>query len=767
MVETNSADKKLPIEPSEETHNFVQIKDLPERFKYLGACFCLVGAKSKSPSVSGKGWQKPDKLMSINDPRLQEHLQRGGNYGVVGGYGIVILDADTPELQQLIEEKLPPTFTVLSPGSKGNHCYYRCSLERPIRLRDKNKINVGDVQGLGKMVVGPCSIHPNGGVYKVIKDIDFAPITRADIVEALEEYIIPEQEIINAENRAKEEYDKTNIDISITQVVPMAGLRQTGDEYVGAHPVHGSEGGMNFWVNPAKNVFHCFRCESGGGPLLWIAIEEGIIECAEAIAGALKGDKFKEVLKVAVERGLIKEPTIEINKDATDTEQKRLNFMIRKEKKKMIQDLFKAINNDTQFIAFKDNKQVYNYNGGVYQDNGATVIEELVEILIQESSNISIINEVINKVRIANYIDRDSISISPNLLCVQNGLIDVLTGELKPHTHEEIFFSKLPINYNPEATCPAINKFLSEVLHEGNIAVMEEYIGYCLLRKFTHHKILILIGDGANGKTTFINLLINFLGKNNIVGIPLQDLGRRFKKIELFGKLANIYDDLTDRGLQESGSLKMFYGDSPITAEVKHKQKNVTFWNYAKGIFATNKPPEIIHDDSDAFWRRLITITFPNQFLGTQADKNLIETLTTPEELSGLLNLALTGLKRLLSNGVFSYNPSIDDIKHDYIRKSDSVGAFLLDCIEVGGNEPIPKAVLYPIYCEYCLKYKLPSIGKETFGKKLLQKLGLSIGQSRLKIEGKQTTCWTNIKLKSTDEETEEKQPGQAKIDEE
>ena len=148
---------------SEEQQQVRILPSLIERLNKLGPHFCVVEIRGKSPSIGGKGWQKPENLMNADDPRLQEHLKNGGNYGVVGGYGLVILDADTEEIKHLIEEKLPETFTVQSPGSGGWHCYYLCALEKPIRLRDKDGKNLGDIQGQNKMCVGPNCIHPTGG----------------------------------------------------------------------------------------------------------------------------------------------------------------------------------------------------------------------------------------------------------------------------------------------------------------------------------------------------------------------------------------------------------------------------------------------------------------------------------------------------------------------------------------------------------------------------------------------------------------------------
>lgn len=277
---------------------------LIERLGELGQRFCLV--RGKSPAIGGRDWQKPENLMRAFNEKLQRHIYRGGNYGVVGGLGLVIVDIDLQELKQIVERRLPSTFTVESPGSHGWHLYYRSDMEKPIRLRDEEGENIGDIQGRGKMVVGPGSIHPNGGVYKVIKDLPLARVTRNEIKEAFKEYVVPDPEINRVEWNARREH-RFKIDLGILQVIPLAGLQKRGKEYFGSHPTHGSDTGQNFWVNPSKNCWHCFRHQSGGGPLLWLAVETGIIRCAEAGPGVLCGKVFKKVLKAGRKRGLIPE----------------------------------------------------------------------------------------------------------------------------------------------------------------------------------------------------------------------------------------------------------------------------------------------------------------------------------------------------------------------------------------------------------------------------------------------------------------------------
>jgi hypothetical protein len=307
---------------------------LIKRLQALGPHFCMVYSEQQKHPDPKQDWKKrpvgydwQNHLMFADDPELQEWLAKGGNYGVVGGYGLVIADADIPEIKQILKEQLPETFTVESPGSHGWHAYFLCGLEKPIRLRDKNGENVGDIQGPGKMVLGPNSVHPNGDVYRIVKDLPLAQVTAQQLRETLKDWTVPEKEIQKVEFAASQE-KRDNVDLDILQVVPLSGLRKRGSEYFGPHPIHGSNTKQNFWVNPSKNCWHCFRHGSGGGPLLWLAVEQGIIDCSEAGSGALRGDLFKQVKKIAVDKSFI---TNDVGSSTTKT--KKANSP-RKNKKK-------------------------------------------------------------------------------------------------------------------------------------------------------------------------------------------------------------------------------------------------------------------------------------------------------------------------------------------------------------------------------------------------------------------------------------------------
>jgi putative DNA primase/helicase len=415
-------------------------------------------------------------------------------------------------------------------------------------------------------------------------------------------------------------------------------------------------------------------------------------------------------------------------------------------KKEMVWEVSNHILLSNHLITFKDSEQVFHYNGGCYTPNGEAKIKEISMQVLKKEATTHTINEIINTTKIRSFVDRNEIENSPFLLCVENGILNMLTGEFMDHTPNRIFFSKLPVTYEPNTTCPRIRKFLEEVLYEDDIKVIQELLGYCLFPRYNIHKSFMFVGDGANGKTTLLGLVEKFLGKINISNVSLQDLdGNRFAAANLHGKLANIYDDLTYNDLVETSKFKILTGESPIMADIKYRSP-FTFINHAKLIFSTNKIPKVKFDDSDAFFRRWLILVFPNTFMGKDADPDLLNKLTTKEELSGLLNFALNGLERLLSQGMFSKSVSTEETRKQYIRMSDSVGAFCMDMIVTDSENDIPKKTLYSIYCEYCRENKLPAVSESTFHRKIHKYV--RVVDNRPEIDGKQVRCWRGINWK-------------------
>jgi len=278
--------------------------EIPRALRKPDYRFILVSSKTKKPVE--ENWTTKANYR-WDDPRLLEHIKNNGNYGVLGGYGgLVIVDCDTPELATKVKEELPKTFTVKT-GTGGLHAYFICNeLKNNFVLKDKDGSHYGDIQGKGRQVIGPTSIHPLGKRYKIVDNTEIAQITLKKLEECIKPFI--EERALEQEEREKlMTRDKGLVhNLQITDVIDTTKLQNRGRESQGSHPFHGSTTGMNFTVNPGKNVAFCFRHWVGGGPLYWIAVKHKIIDCGQK----LKGSEFLKTLEVArKEYGLVEQLT--------------------------------------------------------------------------------------------------------------------------------------------------------------------------------------------------------------------------------------------------------------------------------------------------------------------------------------------------------------------------------------------------------------------------------------------------------------------------
>jgi len=401
------------------------------------------------------------------------------------------------------------------------------------------------------------------------------------------------------------------------------------------------------------------------------------------------------------------------------------------------------------FKTMRDNEECLVYEGGVYAPFGEAVVKEECEkrVPIKFMSRYDV-NEVIGHIKRKTYVERKEFNREKWILNLQNGLYDIRTGTLSPHTPEFLSTIRIPVTYDPTADCPRVKQFFSEVHSRDDIPVVEELFGYSLTPDYSIQRAFLFIGDGANGKSTELELLKHFLGKDNCANISLQAIeSHRFAVASLFGKLANIYADIPSTSMRHVGLFKMLTGGDTIGAEKKFKDA-FSFVNHARLIFSTNKPPKV-NEDSLAFWRRWIILDFPNKFEGPQADTRVLQKLTTKEELSGLLNVALQGLKRLLSQHSYSYQPSPDEVATRYLKAADSVYAFVEDICEVDSDAWVSKDDLYDAFCAYCRDENIPLKGKEAFGRGLKNATNVRLTERRQRVEGKETRGWGGIGLKA------------------
>ena len=373
------------------------------------------------------------------------------------------------------------------------------------------------------------------------------------------------------------------------------------------------------------------------------------------------------------------------------------------------------------FRTFRDNESVYYYRDGVYVRNGETKIKEMVHEILEGEESSQFCSEVIGKIQRATYTDRSGFTEhSEHKIVVNNGLLDLDTLEFQGHTPEWLSLTKFPVNFKKEAKCPKISRFINEVARPEDIPLLQEWGGYNLwIFGYPAQKSMLLVGDGGNGKSTFIGIIESLVGKENRSAVSLHELEEnRFAKHDLYGKAANLYPDLPDKDLKSTGIFKMLTGGDPIRAEDKNVRA-FTYHNVAKLTFSCNAVPRV-PEDSVAYFRRWLIVEFPYSFEGSNnEDKDLKEKLINdPEEMSGFLNWALDGLQRLRANGWhFSNGKTVETIKEDYIVRSDPYKAFVMHCIDQESDAFVVKQDLYENYRKHCAMHKVVARSQESFFK--------------------------------------------------
>lgn len=388
---------------------------------------------------------------------------------------------------------------------------------------------------------------------------------------------------------------------------------------------------------------------------------------------------------------------------------------------------------------------MFMWKDGVYVLGAEAAIKEGVRKLLGHLATSHTMNEVLNYVRTTTYCSEKDFDAAPYLLSVRNGVLDLRTKELKPHSPEILTLVQLPVNYDKDADCPNIKRFLGEIVSPSDAPLLDEIAGYCLYRDYPVHKAFCLVGGGRNGKSTYLNLLKALLGSPNVSTRTLQQLtDNRFAVGDLMGKLANIAPDLPTSAVRHTGIFKAACGQDALTGERKFGHA-FSFDNYAKLLFSANRLPKV-DDDTYAFWSRWLFISFPRNFEedGTM-DSHLLARLTTEDEMSGFLNLALAAMDRVLKNG-FSRSESVEAVREFFIMNSDSIKAFAEKELVYDVTAVVTKHEMYQAYVKFCERLKLAPATINAFGRDL-RRSASNITDGETKIDGRSTKVWRCYKL--------------------
>lgn len=328
------------------------------------------------------------------------------------------------------------------------------------------------------------------------------------------------------------------------------------------------------------------------------------------------------------------------------------------------------------FAATRDDKQLLSYAGGIYIPYGDTAIHESIMQITQGAGvTTHAMKEIVNLTRWRNYVDRSEFDADSDVINMDNGLYSMETG-LMPHTHKHLSLHKSPIKYDPDATCPNIDKFIEGVVPEAYRQTIYEIGGYALSPSKNLKRAFIFVGEKNSGKSVMIALLEHLIGVKATTHVsPLTVSNTTYGAAQYYGKQLNVVDDLGNTPIVDTGVLKSVIAGGSIEAQFKYAQP----FDYKPNIlcvFATNEVPTVEPFD-EAYASRFSMIDFPNSFEGETADPDLISKLTTPEELSGFFNKCMAALVGVNEQSGFTNDTTLADNIKAYKYQAHPVEQFV------------------------------------------------------------------------------------------
>lgn len=391
----------------------------------------------------------------------------------------------------------------------------------------------------------------------------------------------------------------------------------------------------------------------------------------------------------------------------------------------------------------KINNQLHIYKDGIYVSGAGEIEGAMIKLI----SNLKRAwrSEVLSYLEIM--IEENTKATNPNIIAFSNGLYNIRDGSFKEFTPDVVITNKIPWPYNPAAYSELLDHTLDRLAcNDSEVrALLEEMVGYCLYRRNELGKAFILIGDKSNGKSTFLHVVKNMLGDRNIASLDLKELGDRFKTAELFGKLANIGDDIGDEFIANASVFKKLVTGDRVNVERKG-QDPFEFNNYAKFLFSANNIPRM-KDKTGAVQRRLVIVPFDAKFTPADPDFRpfIKDELCEQEPMEYLILLGLKALRRVLMNAQFTTSTRVQGQLDEYEQNNNPIIGFIKE-VGLEGIENEPTKTVYRKYKEYCISNNFQALSNIEFSRQITKRCGFIIvdkwisrlGKCRVFVSGKE-----------------------------
>lgn len=379
----------------------------------------------------------------------------------------------------------------------------------------------------------------------------------------------------------------------------------------------------------------------------------------------------------------------------------------------------------------KINSQLHIYQEGTYSNGYKQIEAEMIQHIpnLRKTQR----KEVIEYMEL---ICEERVQADARYIAFMNGVLDVVTLELLPFSSEMVIANKIPWNYNPDTYNELADRTLNKLSCGDPIirSLLEECIGYCFYRRNELGKAFILTGDKSNGKSTFLDCIKAILGEQNISALDLKELGDRFTTSMMFGKLANIGDDIGDDFLQGSqvSIFKKVVTGNRIKAERKG-QDPFEFNPFIKLLFSANDIPRM-KDKTGAVLRRLVIIPFNATFTKDDPEYNpyIKYDLIQQESIEYLIQLGIQGLKRIIENQGFTKSEQVQQQLDDYETENNPIVAFIAE-VGADGIENQLASDVFKRYQIFCNDNNMNPMSNVVFSKQINKRLGMEVKVTKIK----------------------------------
>ena len=369
------------------------------------------------------------------------------------------------------------------------------------------------------------------------------------------------------------------------------------------------------------------------------------------------------------------------------------------------------------------NGSIHMYRDGVYIPGASEIEAEMIRIIPTLTKR--------NRSEVLSYLElivkEESTPADARFIAFKNGVFDLETGEFSDFSPDKIITNMIPWNYNPSAYYEVTDRTLDKIsCHDPNVrALLEEAIGYCFYRRNELRKSFILIGDRANGKSTYLDMIKTLLGAFNVCALDLKELGERFKTALISGKLANIGDDIGSEFIPDPAIFKKLVSGDPVNAERKG-QDPFDFTPYAKLLFSANDIPRI-KDKSGAVLSRLVIVPFDATFSKDDPDFDpyIKYKLRRRESMEYLILIGIEGLKRVLENSSFTTSKRVVKQIEEYEENNNPVLQFFKEKT-ANDFENQPTKDVFQEYNGFCHSNGFTPLSNAEFAKQVRKQFGLA-----------------------------------------